>query len=88
MLSIVSDYIVDSMDETMQSYYRSEVFVNRQNAINERMIAFRNKLSDDHKSELNELMDMISNADSETTKEAYKIAFAQGLCFREETIVK
>ena len=30
MSSIVAAYIVDSMDETMQSYYQTEEYINRQ----------------------------------------------------------
>ncbi len=88
MLSIVSGYIVDSMDETMQSYYQSEEYTNRQEAINVRLSAFRATLSESDRIELNALIEMISADHTETVMKAYKTAFAQGVCFRDEEIIK
>lgn len=88
MLSIVSGYIVDSMDETMQSYYQSEEYTNRQEAINVRLSAFRATLSESNRIELNALIEMISADHTETVMKAYKTAFAQGVCFRDEEIIK
>ena len=88
MLSIVSGYIVDSMDETMQSYYQSEEYTNRQEAINVRLSAFRATLSESNRIELNALIEMISADHTETVMKAYKTAFAQGVCFRDEKIIQ
>lgn len=46
MSSIVATYIVDSMDETMQSYYQTEEYINRQEAINRRLSKFRAAISE------------------------------------------
>ena len=88
MLSIVAAYIVDSMDETMQSYYQSEEYTNRQEAINVRLSAFRATLSESNRIELNALIEMINADHTETVMKAYKTAFAQGVCFRDEEIIK
>ena len=88
MSSIVATYIVDSMDETMQSYYQSEEYTNRQEAINVRLSAFRATLSESNRIELNALIEMISADHTETVMKAYKTAFAQGVCFRDEKIIQ
>ena len=88
MSSIVAAYIVDSMDETMQSYYQSEEYTNRQEAINVRLSAFRATLSESNRIELNALIEMISADHTETVMKAYKTAFAQGVCFRDEKIIQ
>lgn len=88
MSSIVAAYIVDSMDETMQSYYQTEEYINRQEAINVRLSAFRATLSESNRIELNALIEMISADHTETVMKAYKTAFAQGVCFRDEEIIK
>ena len=79
MLSIVSSYIVDSMDETMKVYYQSEEYLNRQEAINSKLSAFRATLSESNRIELNALIEMISADHTETVMKAYKTAFAQGV---------
>ena len=88
MSSIVAAYIVDSMDETMQSYYQTEEYRNRQEAINRRLSKFRAAISEAHRAELNELIDMISADHTETVVKAYRTAFAQGVCFRDEEIIQ
>ena len=88
MLSIVSSYIVDSMDETMKVYYQSEEYLNRQEAINSKLSAFRATLSESNRIELNALIEMISADHTETVMKAYKTAFAQGVCFRDEKIIQ
>ena len=88
MLSIVSSYIVDSMDETMKVYYQSEEYLNRQEAINSKLSAFRATLSESNRIELNALIEMISADHTETVMKAYKTAFAQGVCFRDEEIIQ
>lgn len=88
MSSIVAAYIVDSMDETMQSYYQTEEYINRQEAINRRLSKFRAAISEAHRAEFNELIDMISADHTETVLKAYRTAFAQGVCFRDEEIIQ
>ena len=88
MSSIVAAYIVDSMDETMQSYYQTEEYINRQEAINSKLSAFRATLSESNRIELNALIEMISADHTETVMKAYKTAFAQGVCFRDEEIIQ
>lgn len=88
MLSIVSSYIVDSMDETMKVYYQSEEYLNRQEAINSKLSAFRAALPEAHRVELNMLIEMISADHTETVMKAYWLRFAQGVCFRDEEIIK
>ena len=70
MSSIVATYIVDSMDETMQSYYQTEEYINRQEAINVRLSAFRATLSESNRIELNALIEMISADHTETVMKA------------------
>lgn len=88
MLSIVTDYIADSMAETMNSYTETEEHKSRLHEINEKKAALHSSLPEPQKQALHDLLEMISNADAIMAEQAYKIGFAQGVCFRDETIIK
>ena len=88
MLSIVSDYILDSIDDVMKPYLDSDEYHTLQGEITEKTSALGNTLSPAQRDQLDELLNLISDADSRFTEAAYKAAFAQGVCFRDEVIIK
>lgn len=88
MLSIVSDYVLDSIDEVMEPYMHSDEYLNLRANIKEKTSALNSTLSPAQRDQLDELLNLISDADGRFTGAAYKAAFAQGVCFRDEVIIK
>ena len=88
MLSIVSDYILDSIDEVMKPYLDSDEYHSLQGEITEKTSALSSTLSTAQRVQLDDLLNLISTADSRFAEEAYKSAFAQGVCFRDEVNTK
>ena len=88
MLSIVSDYVLDSIDEVMEPYLHSDEYLNLRGKITEKTSALNSTLSPAQQDQLDELLNLISDADGRFTEAAYKAAFAQGVCFRDEVIIK
>lgn len=88
MLSIVSDYVLDSIDEVMEPYMHSDEHLNLQGKITEKTSALNSTLSPTQRDQLDELLNLISDANGRFTEAAYKAAFAQGVCFRDEVITK
>ena len=86
MASIVSKYITDSLEETMKSYTSTEEYQNEQAEINKKIDAIRSSLPEAQKVDLNDLLNMIDNANGKMVEKAYQIGVAQGVCFRDETI--
>ena len=86
MLSIVSKYITDSMEESMKVYTDTEEYTRPRHEINLKIAAFRSTLSEAQLNDFLDVLSLIDDANGIMVEKAYSIAFAQGICFREETI--
>ena len=74
---MIEDFLPD-MEDTMQSYVESNEYRLRQRTIKEAILTFRSMLPEYQHSAFNRLIDMINDADSIYSKEAYRTGFALG----------
>lgn len=88
MLTNVSDYIEDSMEDAMQSYAQTEEYRTRAHEIAESISAFHASLPENRQQEFLLLIDRINTADADMVVKAYHTAFAKGICFRAEILEK
>lgn len=88
MASIVSKYITDSLEETMKSYTSTEEYQNEQAEINKKIDALRSTLPESRRAAFLDLLSQIDDSNGKMVEKAYQVAFAQGICFRDETLCK
>lgn len=70
-MSVLENYIADSMDEAMQPYLLTDEYTVPRAAISQKLANFRATLGEAQQREFNLLMDMINNADVAFALKAY-----------------
>lgn len=88
MLSVVSGFILDSFDEAMEPYCKTEEYINERHEINEKISAFRESLPDKQKEQLVELLNQINDADARMSEHAFLCGFEQGIRYKNEKNVE
>ena len=85
---MLADYISDSMEETMQPYTESAEFKQSRMVINEKIASLRSAIPEPLQWELNSLLNMIDNANTEYVEKAYTTGVVYGVRLRDEVIAK
>jgi hypothetical protein len=85
---MLAAYIADSMEETMQPYTDSDDFLQSRKVINKRISALRSAIPEPQQRELNSLLNMIDNANTEYVEKAYTTGVVYGVRLRDEVITK
>lgn len=85
-MSIISEYIADSIDEAMVDYTASEEYKQEQAETNKAIELFRNTLSESQKVAFNNLIDRLSLSHGHFASNAYVAGVVQGMSLKNEFI--
>lgn len=81
----LDSYIEETMDEAMRPYTDSETYKTGRTQINEKIAAFRDKLtSTEQINKFNQLLDTINDADAAYSTHAYIAGVKAGISFQEQ----
>ena len=83
-MAIFEDYFVETMEEAMISYTKTEAYRSRRTAVNTRIAEFRSALSDEQKKEFNVILNMINEADADFAVKAYLTGAENGMALKKE----
>ena len=86
MTTVLESYIADSMDESMQPYIESDEYLNQRAAINQKLICFRNGLTETQQKDFNHLLNMMNDAHAEFAAKAYVFGAVNGIALREQFV--
>lgn len=85
---MLATYIADSMEDAMQPYTDSNDFLQSRKDINERVASLRSAIPEPQQRELNDLLNMIDNANTEYVEKAYTTGVVYGVRLRDEVNAK
>ena len=87
---MIADYISDSIDEALKTYYKSDEYLQPRRIINEKVAAIRSALPEPMRREMNDMLNMMDNAsaelNAESVEKAYNIGVIDGIRLRDMVI--
>ena len=86
-MTALENSIADSMEESMQPYISSDEYQLPKAAINQKIVEFRNGLTEAQQKEFNLLMNMMNDAHAEFASKAYVYGAVNGIALREQVLV-
>lgn len=78
--------IADSMEESMQPYISSDEYQVPKATINQKIVDFRNGLTEAQQREFNLLMNMMNDAHADYAAKAYVFGAVNGIALREQVL--
>ena len=85
-MTVLENCIADSMEESMQPYISSDEYQIPRAAINQKLVDFRNGLTETQQKEFNLLMNMMNDAHAEFASKAYVYGAVNGIALREQVL--
>ena len=85
-MTVLENCIADSMEESMQPYISSDEYQIPRAAINQKLVDFRNGLTETQQKEFNLLMNMMNDAHAEFASKAYVYGAVNGIALRDQVM--
>lgn len=82
----LEECIKDAFEDSLRNYTQSEVYTREKQSADEKLIAFRNGLSDIQKQQFNDMMDAVTTASSMLASEAYLHGVVEGIALKSRII--